>query len=181
MNKIENGQILHSSPSKPIKTVIIGNNREFFSSIDPFVPKLHKKEFVQSDFDETDMDIMWKGDNKLVVVPRPIDQAFTQDIINLFNYKNVEVVSPIETGKGLSEDIIADNITLSHIVNAIRGSTNVQVIPWGHTSQFQSFNRVLEKHGVVYSTPETPLEIGNWLPDYAWIERAVKKGANGNS
>src|SRR6266550_2069085 len=102
-------QVLSGESSRrPVKTIIIGNNREFFSPIDQYVAADHKKEFVQSDYDETDMDIMWHGDNKMVVVPRPIDPAFTADILQLFDYHNVQIISPRETGRGLSEDIIAD-------------------------------------------------------------------------
>jgi len=48
-----------------INTVIVGNNREYFSPIDPHVPDVLKDEFIQSDIDEADMDIMWHGVIKL--------------------------------------------------------------------------------------------------------------------
>lgn len=74
-----------------INTVIIGNNREYFSPIDPHVPDALKDEFVQSDIDEADMDIMWHGDNKIVLLPKVVDPAFVNDISQLFKYKNAHI------------------------------------------------------------------------------------------
>ena len=67
-----------------INTIIVGNNREYFSPIDPHVPDTLRDEFIQSDIDEADMNIMWHGDNKIVLLPKALDPAFISDISQLF-------------------------------------------------------------------------------------------------
>lgn len=150
----------------PIKTVIVANNREYFSPVDQFVPVEIKTEFVESDFDEADMDIMWHGDDKIVLLPREIDPEFTADIFQLFKFQNTRLIVPHETGAGLSEDVIADKGVFQTVVEAINRSIDPQVIPWGHTPQFQKFREDLLKTGAKFQTPETPTDEGLWTPDY---------------
>lgn len=63
-------RLFGSIPKSP-KTIFIGNGREFFSPIDPYVPSAHREEFVQSDNDETDPMIFELGaDNLFFFIPR---------------------------------------------------------------------------------------------------------------
>lgn len=151
---------------RSIRTVTVANNREYFSPVDRFVPETVRTEFVESDFDEADMDIMWHGDDKIVLLPREIDPEFTADIFELFGFQNTRLIVPHETGAGLSEDIIADKGVFQAIVDAINESPDSQVIPWGHTSQFQRLREDLRRTGARFKTPETPIDEGLWTPEY---------------
>lgn len=151
---------------RPIRTVTVANNREYFSPVDRFVPETVKTEFVESDFDEADMDIMWHGDDKIVLLPREIDPEFTADIFKLFGFQNTRLIVPHETGAGLSEDILADKGVFQTVVDAINESPDPQVIPWGHTPQFQHLREGLRRTGTQFRTPETPTDEGLWTPDY---------------
>jgi hypothetical protein len=151
---------------KPIKTIVIANNREYFSPIDVFVPEKAKREFIEADFDEGDMDIMWHGDDKIVLLPRQIEPEFTKDIFRIFGYKNTRLIVPHETGAGLSEDIVADKGAFQTVIDAINESPDPQVVTWGYTSQFQRLRGALNQTGVRFRTPETPTDEGLRTPDY---------------
>lgn len=159
-------QTTSNNERRPIKTIIVANNREYFSPIDVFVPEKSKREFVEADFDEGDMDIMWHGDDKIVLLPREIDKEFTRDIFNIFGYKNTRLIVPHDTGSGLSESIIADKGVFQTVVDAIKEAPDPQVVAWGHTPQFQRLRGELNKTGAKYRTPETPTDEGLWTPDY---------------
>ncbi|HEV2339347.1 MAG TPA: hypothetical protein VGT05_01110 [Patescibacteria group bacterium] len=110
---------------QPIRTVIVGNDREFFSPVDRFVPDAVKTEFVESDIDEADMDFMWQGDDKIVLLPRPVDPEFISDISTLFGFKNARLLVPREAEAGLSEDTIADQEVFQTLVDEIKGTPDV--------------------------------------------------------
>lgn len=150
----------------PIQTIVVANNREYFSPIDPFVPFAEKPEFVESDYDEADMDIMWLGDNKIVLTPRALDPEFVGDVSRLFGFKNIRFIVPQESGRGLSEDVIQDTERFQEVVGEIERGLSPQIIPWGHTSQFQNLLNSLSESGVSFRTPETPRPEGLWIPDY---------------
>jgi hypothetical protein len=114
-----------------INAVIVGNNREYFSPIDPHVPDALKDEFIQSDIDEADMDIMWHGDNKIVLLPKALDPAFISDISQLFKYKNVNVYSPHDNGVGLSRNVLQDSHVYGVVADSLRLSSDPKVVPWG--------------------------------------------------
>lgn len=155
-----------SAERVPIQTIVVANNREYFSPIDPFVPFAEKPEFVESDYDEADMDIMWLGDNKIVLTPRVLDPEFVGDISRLFGFKNIRFIVPQESGRGLSEDVIQDTERFQEVVDEIERGLSPQIIPWGHTSQFQNLLNSLSESGVSFRTPETPRPEGLWIPDY---------------
>ena len=157
------------SPKPPaIKTVFIANGREFFSPIDRFVPKAHKAEFIQTDNDETDPMIFEHGDDKIVFVPQQIDKTHIHDIATLFGMKNSTIVMVPGKGEGLSKDILHNKKVLSTIEQIIEESgPEVQVVPWGHTSQFHELHNALRQKGLQFKTPETPLDKAEWHPDYA--------------
>ena len=112
-------EILLGPLKEPPKTIFIANGREFFSPIDPYVPSAHVEEFVQTDSDETDPMIFELGDNKIIFVPQYIDPDYIQDMVNLFGFKNIEIVKPPETGNGLSKDILDDKETYEILRNFI--------------------------------------------------------------
>ncbi len=94
--------LVHPSTSarttrRPIRTVVVGNDREFFSPVDRFIPEAVKTEFIEADIDEADMDFMWKGDNKVVLLPRAVDPEFISDISTIFGFKNARLLVPRET------------------------------------------------------------------------------------
>lgn len=149
-----------------INTVIVGNNREYFSPIDPYVPDSLKDEFVQSDIDEADMDIMWHGDNKIVLLPKVIDPAFIADVSRLFKYQNVHVYIPHDKGIGLSRNIAQDRQVYGAVADSLRISPDPKVIPWGHTDGYQELVDTLRTDGVIFSTPETPNRNALWTPEY---------------
>lgn len=151
---------------QPVRTVIVANNREYFSSLDVLVPESVRAEFVESDFDEADMDIIWLGDNKIVLLPREIDPEFVADICQLFGFNNIHLIVPRETGMGLSEDIIADREVFQAVADAIKEWPDLQVVPWGHTPQFQRLRENLRRTSAEFRTPETPIDEGLWVPDY---------------
>lgn len=150
----------------PIRTVIIANNREYFSPIDPLVPAAEKQEFVESDYDEADMDIMWHGDDKLILVPRGLDPEFTDDVSRLFGFNNIRFIVPLETEAGLSQDTVNDEQSFQTVLDEISQGINPQIIPWGHTVQFQALLNSISESGVSFRTPETPRPEGLWIPDY---------------
>lgn len=150
----------------PIRTIIVANNREYFSPIDPFVPAIEKPEFVESDYDEADMDMMWFGDNKIVLSPRRLDPEFVADVSRLFGFQNVRFIVPQETGAGLSQDVVGDEQSFQAVIDEISRSINPQIIPWGHTTQFQGLLDSISESGVSFRTPETPRPEGLWIPDY---------------
>lgn len=160
-------------PISGINGVIVGNNREYFSPLDRYIPDTPvaaKAEFLRSDIDEADMDIMWKvdgeGDNKLVLLPETVDSAFVQDVSNTFGYRNVHVASPEDRGLGLSRNIIADPGTYTLITDSLRQSPRPAVIPWGQTPEYQKLTEKLQREGVVFRAPETPERRSLWTPDY---------------
>lgn len=155
---------IHNSP----RTIFIGNGREFFSPIDPYVPQAHKEEFIQTDKDETDPMIFEHGDNKIIFVPQSIDADYIQDVINLFGFKNIAIIRTPETGNGLSKDILSNKETYNMLRNAIvKGGPMVNVVPWGQTPQFEELHKKLRQEGLIFQAPETPLERASWHPDYA--------------
>lgn len=159
--------LLGPLPKSP-KTIFIGNGREFFSSIDPHVPLAHKNEFLQSDNDETDPMIIECGDNKLIFVPQSIDPEYINDMMRLFNYHDVAIVRPPETGNGLSSDILDNKESYNLIKTSLQnGGNTVELIPWGQTEQFEKLERALRRDNVTFVSPETPLERARWHPDYA--------------
>ncbi|OGH14163.1 MAG: hypothetical protein A2860_02280 [Candidatus Levybacteria bacterium RIFCSPHIGHO2_01_FULL_37_33] len=149
-----------------INTVIVGNNREYFSPLDPHVPDAIRDEFVQSDIDEADMDVMWHGDNKIVLLPENIDPDFISDVSQLFDYKNIHVFAPHDKGNGLSRNVIQDQRVYDMISTSLRLSHESKVIPWGHTSQYQELTDRLRDSGLIFSTPETPERNSLWVPEY---------------
>lgn len=149
-----------------VRTVIVANNREYFSPLDGLVQESVRAEFIESDFDEADMDIMWHGDDKIVLLPREIDPEFVADICQLFGFNNIHLIIPRETGIGLSEDIIADREVFQAVVDTIKESPDPQVVPWGHTPQFQRLREDLRRTGAQFRTPETPTDEGLRLLDY---------------
>jgi len=150
----------------PIRTVVVANNREYFSPLDRFVPNALRDEFVESDYDEADMDLLWLGDDKIVLLPRLIDPEFTADIFKLFGFRNTRLIVPHETGAGLSRDIIEDQGVFQSVVNALNESPDPQVIPWGHTPGFQNLREGLAEVVDHFRAPETPTDEGLWIPDY---------------
>ncbi len=160
--------MLTGSLKEPVKTIFIANGREFFSPIDKYVPSAHKEEFVQTDKDESDPMIFELGDNKVIFVPQSIDPGYIQDMINLFGFKNISIIKPPETGNGLSKDILNDRETFGMLLHAItQGGPDVQVVPWGQTPQFQELHNTLRQQGLIFKTPETPLDFAQWYPDYS--------------
>ncbi|PIR80276.1 MAG: hypothetical protein COU25_00960 [Candidatus Levybacteria bacterium CG10_big_fil_rev_8_21_14_0_10_35_13] len=155
-----------SIEKSPIRTIIVANNREYFSPIDPLVSDSEKQEFVESDYDEADMDIMWHGDDKIVLLPRELDSEFVSDVSRLFGFKNIHFIVPLETGAGLSQDIVNDRESFQAVINEISRGIDPQIIPWGHTHQFQSLLNSLTENGLIFRTPETPKQEGLWIPDY---------------
>lgn len=149
-----------------IHTIIVGNNREYFSPLDSNVQDELRDEFVQSDIDEADMDIMWHGDNKIVLLPRNIDPDFISDVPQLFGYKNIHVFVPHDRGVGLSKNILQDPQTYRVVEDSIRTSHEINLIPWGHTPQYQELADRLRNSGLIFSTPETPGEDSLWVPEY---------------
>ncbi|MBI2622846.1 MAG: hypothetical protein HYW64_02010 [Candidatus Levybacteria bacterium] len=149
-----------------INTVIVGNNREYFSPIDPHVPDVLKDEFIQSDIDEADMDIMCHGDNKIVLLPKIVDPAFISDISRLFRYKNVHVYNPHDNGSGLSKNILQDSHVYGMVIASLRVSSDPKVVPWGHTRQYQELIDALKAEKVIFSTPETPTRNALWTTEY---------------
>lgn len=149
-----------------IETVIVGNNKEYFSPIDPYVPEPLRDEFVQADIDEADMDIMWCGDDKIVLLPEKIDPDFVSDISGLFKYRNAHVYIPHDRGFGLSGNLIHDQETLDAVTRSIQSGNNPQFIPFGHTPQYQRLTDTLRSKGLVFSMPETPNRSALWVPEY---------------
>lgn len=150
------------------KTIFIANGREFFSPIDPFVPPGHKEEFVQTDKDETDPMIFELGDNKIIFVPQSIDPGYLADTMQLFGFRDVAIIQPPETGNGLSRDILDDEEAYGMLKNAIvKGGPDVNVVPWGQTPQYEQLHQKLRQEGLIFQSPETPLDQANWHPDYA--------------
>lgn len=149
-----------------ISTVIVGNNREYFSPLDPHVPDAIRDEFMQSDIDEADMDIMWHGDNKIVLLPKGIDPEFISDISRLFSYKNIHVFAPDDKGTGLSRNTIQDQRIYNAISDSLKISHEPKVIPWGHTPQYLELVNTLKADKSIFSTPETPGHDSLWVPEY---------------
>lgn len=154
------------APISGINTIIIGNNREYFSPLDSSVPQGLRDEFIQSDIDEADMDILWHGDDKVVLLPEAIDSAFLSDVSNLFGYKNVHVFSPHDRGIGLSRNVLQDSQVHKSIVDSLRSSSTASIIPWGQTPQYQELIDELRAGGSVFSTPETPALNSLWTTEY---------------
>ncbi len=146
---ITSPEMLHGPVPESPRTIFIGNGREFFSPIDPHVPKAHKEEFVQTDKDETDPMIFELGDNKIIFVPQSIDAEYIQDIITLFDFQNIAIIRPPETGIGLSRDILNDRETYEMLRNAIiQGGPDIKVVPWGQTQQFEQLHKQLHQEGL---------------------------------
>lgn len=161
-------EILLGPLREPPKTIFIGNGREFFSPIDSYVPSEHMQEFVQTDNDETDPMIFELGDDKIIFVPQSIDAEYIEDIVRLFGFKNVAIIRPPETGMDLSRDILSDEETYEMLRTAIiQGGSDVKVVPWGQTPQFEELHIKLRQEGLIFQAPETPLEYAQWYPDCA--------------
>ncbi len=150
----------------PIKSIVVGNDREFFSPVDKFVPLSQRPEFVESDIDEADMDFMWFGDDKIVLLPRQLDPDFITDISTLFGFKNARLLVPRETDAGLSSDIASDEGVFQELVNEIDRSEDVQVVPFGYTPQFGELVEGLRSRGLNFRTPESPTEDGIRAGEY---------------
>lgn len=148
-----------------IKTIVIGNDREFFSPIDKFVPPHLLVEFKQADLDEADMDIMWGGDNKLVFMPQNLDREYIRDICELFGYKNFHLVIPV-AGSGLCTDIVRDHNALSVLVETIRLNPGVSIIPFGNSPEFYALLDELAQLELQFTTPETPDVEHRWIVGY---------------
>lgn len=160
-------EVLSGPLKEPPQTIFIGNGREFFSPIDQYVPTAHKEEFVQTDSDETDPMIFELGDNKIIFVPQSIDAGYIQDMVDLFDFKDVAIIRPPETGSGLSKDILSDKETYEMLRDAIaQGGPDVKVIPWGQTPQFEELHKQLRQEGLLFQAPETPMDYARWHPDY---------------
>lgn len=112
------------------------------------------------------MDIMWHGDNKIILLPKAIDPAFISDISQLFNYKNINVYNPHDNNAGLSKNILQDNQICGIVADGLRASSDPKVIPWGHTPQYQELIDALREKGIIFSTPETPSRNALWTPEY---------------
>ncbi|MBP6044656.1 MAG: hypothetical protein WAT72_04675 [Microgenomates group bacterium] len=158
---------LERGPSRPpIKSIVVGNDREFFSPVDRFVPESQRLEFVESDIDEADMDFMWFGDDKIVLLPRALDPEFISDISTLFGFKNARLLVPHETDAGLSSDIVSDEGVFQELVNEIDRAEDVQVVPFGYTPQFQGLVDNLRSRGANFRTPESPTDEGIAAAEY---------------
>ena len=153
------------SELRPVKTIVLANNREFFSPIDEYVLPDQVEEFVECDYDEADMDLMLMGDDKIVVTQRAIDPEFMADITKLFGYKNFQVITPVDSGKGISVSLMKDKTTLNKIIKLLEKSGKVNYIPWGTTREAMELYRTLAK-SIKVAAPECPIESGEWVPDY---------------
>lgn len=149
-----------------IQTVIVGNNREYFSPLDQHVAPELKAEFLRTDVDEADMDMMWHGDNKIVMLPEQIDPAFVRDISTIFQYRNTHIIAPTDRGLGLSENAMRDPGAFNTISRSLKASNSPQIVPWGYTPGYQRLTDRLREDGAKFATPEDPLEAARWTPDY---------------
>lgn len=154
------------APISGVNTIIVGNNREYFSPLDSNVPVELRDEFIQSDIDEADMDILWHGDDKIVLLPEAVDPAFLSDVSTLFDYKNVHVFSPHDRGLGLSRNILQDAQVHKIVMDSLGSADAAKLIPWGQTPQYQELIDSLRAGGVNFSTPETPSRNSLWTTDY---------------
>jgi len=151
---------------KDLRTIVIGNNREYFAPLDSHIASREQQEWVQADIDEADMDLMWLGDNKVVVLPSVVDPAFIGDIKKLMGFKKVQVLVPQPSTTHVSADLLNNPGDYNTLSEAIRNSARPNVVAWGHTPQFERLVGRLKGDGLSFGTPETPLERATWTPDY---------------
>jgi hypothetical protein len=151
----------------PIKTIVIANITEFYR---PLFRQFHEKEKVTSWIKpsqaECDMALLWAGDDKLVIVPKKIDDYFLCDLLKTLKYNNVHIVYPDSNSESLCLDIEKDVELFNFIVDVINNSEIPQIIGWGATLPFYDLLKSLEKAGGNFTSPEIPSRDDYWTVPY---------------
>lgn len=151
---------------KPVSTILIANASEYFSPIEDQLPLPHRDQWVQTDYDERDFFLFWEGDNKLVIVPKPMDPQFIADVLALLDYRNCVVLWPSQSYGELSRDILADSALLEFLANHISCSEMPSLIAWGSTEAFQDLVAHLRAIGLRFEAPELPARDKMWTVSF---------------
>jgi len=151
----------------PLKTIAVANIAEFYR---PIFSQLHEKEQIRSWINpshaESDMALLWAGNDKLIILPRNIDDCFLSDLSRILKYDNIHIAYPDSRSESICLDIEKDVELFNFLIEVINKSKMPQIISWGATKPFYSLLQKIEKAGGSFTAPEIPARDDYWTVPY---------------
>lgn len=146
-----------------VKTIIIANQREFTSEIDPFY---HPEEFetvCQEDFDHEPVCLFWEGDEKLVITSTQLSEEFVSDACQIMNYRATRSISPETRTNSLCTDIQNDPRVFADLVETIRASDCPEILAWGASPAYYQLIDRLKGLGLSFMARRVPPKEAAWM------------------
>lgn len=151
---------------QPVRTIVIPNISEFYRPLYRDANQRQREAWTEPSRAESDMALFWRDDDKLVIMPHRVPQEFLDDVRRALHYRNVQVVSPANSGDSICEDILADTALFTLLVETLRCSPAPQIITWGATEQLYILADALRREGVAFDMPEVPARDNFWAVRY---------------
>lgn len=148
-----------------VKTIIIANQREFGSPIDPYLAPEELVDWRQEDFDNESISFFWAGDEKLVITSAAVSQEFIADTCRLLGYRALRTAAPAHHTDSLCDDIQNDPVLFEELVQTIQASDCPQILVWGASAAYYRLIQRLENLGLAFLPAEVP------PPATAWTQR----------
>jgi hypothetical protein len=149
-----------------IKTIIIANNHEYYAPLDVCLSSATQKILQQGDADVASRVLFWEDDDKLVVLPKPIDTEWLIDIQQIMRYKNLTIRWPKNYTGMLCKDILSDSDLLEFICDNISVSKGSSLISWGATKGLQELSSYLLCRDLIFQVPSLPNPDCFWTIDF---------------
>lgn len=151
---------------KTVKNIIIANDTEAFAGIIQAIKDLKKRaeEIAKENF-LCGRFILWEGDNKIVITPKPIQKEILEQVIFL-GQKSVENWFPRKITTDLSRAIYEDSTLFAKLKMAIQKNPGVIISPYCYTFEFSKLLKRLYKSGLKFRSDQCPVDGASTLVSY---------------
>lgn len=151
---------------KTIQNIIIANDTEAFSGIIQAIKDLKKRaEKIAKENFLCGRFILWEGDNKIVITPKPIQKEILEQVIFL-GQKSVENWFPKKITTDLSRAIYEDSTLFAKLKMAIQKNPGVTISPYCYTFEFSKLLERLYKSGLKFRSDQCPVDGASTLVSY---------------
>lgn len=148
--------------------VIAANVAEFYAPLTGRLPERARGYWKSAANRVAGGAFYWEGDDKLVVLPAPLDRALVDQLAERVGYRNISVESTAGEAETLCAELAADSGFLDRLNGMGRGS--LEISAWGHTPGLDSLLKRL-------SAEFPALEANNPEAGLAWLSRLADSKA----
>jgi hypothetical protein len=160
------------------KSIFLANIAEIARPLTQLMMGASREHEIFEDHAFCDRFMFAQNDERILVTPLPIEAAFWEDTTARIGMKNWINLSPKVIQESVCQAVAEDEGLMRKLTEAIRESPDIEILAYSATDEFVELVKKLKHRGLVFRTPEMPIEGSEWTTNFFGSKSGFRQTVN---